>query len=340
MSKDTAFPGTEWDRSEPGDVGLDAGALTEARRWMDEQAGDRPHRVVVVRRGRVAAEWCHGTSPDHQFGLASATKSLFSCILAVAVREGKVGSIDDAVVDYYPQMMDVPDGCGPKPGRFAKPEDRAITFRQLISNTSGYMKPGETPGATFHYQTFGMNILSHAIATAYGLWDSDDPGRLPGIGALIESKIRDPIGGTWGFEQHNFDHPPEALVGIFGHYTAATCTALDMARIGLLWLHGGRWRDAQVVPEGWVAQATTTEPAILANCPEDEWCYGLAFWTNEHGKLWPSLPRDAFAASGAGRQHIWVCPSLDMVITQSPGVYENQRDEDTGLLKRVTDAVR
>jgi len=62
-------------------------------------------------------------------------------------------------VDYYPEMMDIAEDEGPKPGRYAFEKDWDITFRQLICNTSGYMKPGEEPGKVFHYQTFGMNIL-------------------------------------------------------------------------------------------------------------------------------------------------------------------------------------
>ena len=49
--------------------------------------------------------------------------------------------------------------------------------------------------------------------------------------------------------------------------------------------------------------------------------YGLGFWCNDTGVLWPDLPRDSFAASGVGKRLIWVCPSLDLVVVQSPGTY-------------------
>jgi len=336
---DEVFPDTEWERVDPAEAGLAADGLAETAKWLEEQAGEAPYRAVVVRGGRIAAEWQQGIGTDERPDLASAAKSVYSCMLGIAVAEGKVGSADDKVVDYYPQMMDVPEGKGPKPGRFAKPEDRDITFRQLISNTSGYMKPGETPGSTFHYQTFGMNVLCHAIASAYGRYDSSDPEGSPGLGSLIEEKIRDPIGGSWGHGYTNFDLPAESLIGIFGYYNQLYASARDMARLGLLWLRGGRWRDVQVVPGDWLAEAVRTAPDIRANCPEDEWCYGYGFWTNDHGKLWPSLPRDSFAASGAGRRHIWVCPSLGLVVAQSPGVYETQSDElNRALLERIAGA--
>ncbi len=339
---ETVFPGNEWERVEPQDVGMDAEKLEAARQWHQGQAGENPFRIVVVRAGRMVAEWEQGVATDERRNMASATKSVFSSVLGVALAEGKIGSPDDLAVDYYPEMMDVPEGKGPKPGRFAKPEDRGITLRQLISNTSGYMKPGETPGSTFHYQTFGMNIFCHAIEMAYGLYDSSDPDRLPGFGKLMEEKIRNPIGGVWAYRYTDFQHPPEAVKNIFGHSPRCDSNARDMARMGLLWLHFGRWEDNQVIQEDWMRQATKTSPDIMANNAKDKWKYGHGFWVNDHGVLWPALPKDSFAASGAAGNHIWVCPSLDMVVSQSPNrsPKEESNDISVTLLERIVAACK
>ena len=131
--------------------------------------------------------------------LASAAKSVFSCILGIAIREGKIPSADAKVADFYPEAMDISEGEGPKPGRYAFQKDRAITFRQLISNTSGYMKPGEEPGKVFHYQTYGMNILTHAVAKIYGFYDCQDPEGSPGFKQLVDEKLRIPIGASWSY---------------------------------------------------------------------------------------------------------------------------------------------
>ena len=302
-------------------AGFDTSRLEAAIKWQTDRDRDIPNRVLVARHGRVVGEWNREFGVDDQHRQASASKSTYGCMLAIAVREGKIGSADDRVVDYYPEMMDVEPGTGPKEGRYAYREDIEITFKQLIGNVSGYMKPGEAPGKVFNYQTFGMNILCHAVAAQYNLYRSDDPERGGGIGKLTELKMRNKIGGTWGWVWSNFDLPPAARLGIFGYNTNYTVTARDMARMGLLWMNYGNWAGEQIVPESWLREATLTNKWIIANEPEKNWVYGLGFWTNDRGILWPDLPADSFAASGAGGQHIWVSPRLDLIVVQSPGTY-------------------
>ena len=136
----------------------------------------------------------------------------------------------------------------------------------------------------------------------------------------------------------NFQHPPDARVDIWGYYEGVRSTARDMARMGWLWLNEGRWRDRQLIPRAWLREATRTAPSIVAHCPHSQWKYGYGFWTNDFGELWPHLPRDAYAAAGAGSQHVWVCPSLDLVIVQSPGLWAKQEELDEGLLRLIVGA--
>jgi hypothetical protein len=183
------YPDKSWHKASAHETGFDPSKLERAKSWLDRSAKTRRYRVVVVRSGKLVANWNHGfgskkkyslgfltrsfipqilglagkklsdrfnhaSTPDIHLPLASAAKSIFSCILGIVIEEGKLPSADAKIVDYYPEAMDVPEGRGPKAGRYAFEKDRHITFRQLISNTSGYMKPGEQPGKVFHYQTY------------------------------------------------------------------------------------------------------------------------------------------------------------------------------------------
>lgn len=333
------FPGLTWQTLAPDQAGFYPQKVAQIGQWLADNRGDRRYRVMVVRHGYRVAEWNHNVDPAQQLWLASATKSIYSSILGKILEEGAIPSADAPVFDYYPELMDVPDGTGPKPGRYAFEKDRAITFRQLISNTSGYMKPGEEPGAVFHYQTYGMNILTHALAKIHGLYDIQDPEGSPGFRQLVESRLRQPLQASWGYYLTNFPLHPVARLPIFGYYDGIQATALDMARLGWLWCNGGRWRDAQLIPQAWLREAVQVNPDIRTTGTPDQWTYGYGFWTNQAGLLWPNLPRDSFAASGAGSQHIWVCPSLDLVVVQSPGIWTDQTENDSGLLGLVVAAV-
>lgn len=339
------FPKRSWETAAPMEAEFNPEKLNEARLWLDKHMGDKPYRFVIVRSGRLVIEWNHNIDRDKRLPIASAAKSIYSNVLGIVVDEGKIPSVDARVYDYYPEMMDVPEGEGPKPGRYAFEKDRHITFRQLIGNTSGYMKPGEEPGRVFHYQTYGMNILTHALAKVYGFYDVNDPEGSPGFKKLIDEKLAKHIGAKWEYSLSNFKLHEKARLNVFGYYCQVHSNALDLARLGWLWCNWGRWGKSQIIPEAWMRESVRTNPDILANCPEEDRKYGYGFWTNDHGQLWPDLPRDGFAASGAGGHYVTVFPHLDLVIVQSPGPYGKDATGTTArgnpeLLKLVLDAVR
>ena len=283
VASSASYPGKHWLRVSASEVDFKLTKLNLVKKWLDKRGKNCRYRVVIIRGGRLVANWNRGFNTKKirlfefafkqlfsricyltknnislsrnsghayyiQLPLASAAKSIFSCILGIAVAEGKLPSVDAKIVDYYPEAMDVPEGKGPKPGRHAFEKDRHITFRQLISNTSGYMKPGEEPGKIFHYQTFGMNILAHAIAKIYGNYDISDPERSPGLKKLLDDKLRIPIGANWGYYLMNFDLPSEARINIFGYFNGVKANALDMARLG--WLCGA------IMANGWTSNSS------------------------------------------------------------------------------------
>ena len=146
------FPGTEWETILPGEAGFDSKKLDGAKGWLDDGVGSGRYRIVIVRSGCIVAEWNHGfyskkrfplmasaksvflrafhsiSQPSHvnrknvtvrniHLPLASAAKSVFSCILGIAIQEGKIPTADARIADFYPEAMDVSEGEGPKPGR-------------------------------------------------------------------------------------------------------------------------------------------------------------------------------------------------------------------------------
>ena len=316
-----AFPKAEWQTVPASDVGMDSGKLDRAREELDSKLEDAKYRVAIVRHGYLVGEWTHKIDGEEKVHIASANKSILSSTLGIAIEEGTIRSADDLATDYFPELMQVPEGGGPKAGRWAFEANRGITLRHLICNVSGYMKPDEDPGRVFNYQTNGMCVLSHCIEKAYGLYDVNDPEGSPKISPLNKEKIADVIGASWGYTSGSLDMHEEARLHIFGWGSAIRTSLRDLARLGWLWCNWGKWEGQQVIPERWLREATAVAPDILANNPEQVWRYGHGFWTNAKGKLWPDLPTEGYAAWGAGGHYVVVYPSYDLVVVMNPTPY-------------------
>ena len=72
------FPRKEWNFSKPNEVGINQDKLDKARKFQLEQAGNRPYRILIVRYGKIVAEWNSGIDPAKKAAQASASKSTFS----------------------------------------------------------------------------------------------------------------------------------------------------------------------------------------------------------------------------------------------------------------------
>lgn len=288
-------------------------------------------RILILVNGRVTLDWSAGSEAAAPVPTASVAKSVYVSMLGAAIADGVIESLDSYVVDYFPQILDVKLGQGPKPDRASGPTDAIITFRQLAGHTSGFLKPGESPGERFHYQTFGMNVLAHAIETAYAQNGSrsDSAKVLVSFGDLLESRIRNRVGGRWTWRIRNFSGMgPAARADIFGDNIHVVGDARDLALLGWLWACDGNWFGDQILPPGWVK--VCTQPSQTTT--EIETSHGLGFWLNTQSKLWPSLPADSFAAWGRGGFYVWVYPKAGIVAVTAPAVVT---DDDATTLNET-----
>jgi CubicO group peptidase (beta-lactamase class C family) len=76
-----------------------------------------------------------------------------------------------------------------------------------------------------------------------------------------------------------------------------------MAKLGYLYLHGGRWDGQQIVSAAWVSAAVEPHTATDSTLGLG---YGYQWWT------YPS--RGAYAALGRDGQTIFVVPGLQLIV--------------------------
>ena len=81
-----------------------------------------------------------------------------------------------------------------------------------------------------------------------------------------------------------------------------TLTAMDMAKVGRLYLDGGRWQGRQIVSAGWVSEST----AEHSRWREEDLPYGYLWWTGIGS---------GYAAMGNSGNVIYVNPAKQEVIS-------------------------
>lgn len=306
---DEAWPAEHWSAADPEAVGLDRNMLEKARDYALTGEGSG----FISRGGRVVLTW---GDLDHRYDLKSSTKAIGVTALGLAIADGKI-DLKEKARKYHPNLGLPREGDAP-----ADWLDR-ITILQLATQTAGFAKPGGTsellfePGTAWYYSDSGPNWLAECITLAYRRDVKD----------LLFDRVFTPLGIqpddlTW---RKNAYRPAE-IDGIprreFGSGISANVDA--MARIGLLYLREGRWKDQQILPRSFVDAARTTVPGA-AGLPEHDAeaehgnaseHYGLLWWNNADGTL-PDLPRDAYWSWGLYDSLIVVIPSLDLVVSRA-----------------------
>jgi CubicO group peptidase (beta-lactamase class C family) len=147
------------------------------------------------------------------------------------------------------------------------------------------------PGARFNYSSGTSNVISGVVARVVG--PGEDYAR------FLHTRLFAPIG------MRSAD-PELDAAGTWVASSYLRATARDWARFGLLYLRGGVWAGARVLPAGWVDDGRT----MVSIDPEDSSPYGAHWW----GVAGDTL--GTFRASGYEGQSITICPALDLVVVR------------------------
>ena len=272
-------------------------------------AQQRSAALLIVHDGRLRLErYGLGFSREGRWTSFSVAKSLTSTLLGAAVRDGKIRSLDDKVSDYIQEMK-------------GSAYD-VVSIRQLLTMTSGVQwnedyadpnsdvarfnnhKPEEgvdalvsylrklpravPPGTRWNYSTGETNLVGVLVTRATG----------KPLASYLSEKIWQPAGmeqqATW-------------ILSRTGQEISGCCiqaATRDFARFGLFILDGARAGGQPVVPDDWLAQATTRR----ADIGRPGRGYGYQWWTYDDG---------SFAARGIFGQGIFIDQKRRLVIASN-----------------------
>ena len=173
----------------PDQVGLSAARLDRVRHWMKGwvDSGRLAGMVVaVMRRGEVAFAETMGKAdvergkemrPDSIFRIYSMTKPLTSVAIMMLYEEGRF-QLDDPISRFIPAFAGTRVAVGGSRGKIETvPAEREITFRDLLTHTSGLtygfmestpvdaMYRDKTAGVDFQTATTSLKDLVERLAT-------------------------------------------------------------------------------------------------------------------------------------------------------------------------------
>ena len=257
----------------------------------------------------------------------STAKSFVSALVGVALEEGYIGSVNDPITKYIPELK----GQG---------MDK-VTIRDLLTMSSGLKYSGEGSGGG----PFGDDAKTYYDPNLRELALTVEPEVDPGtrweynnyhpllMGLILErttgrpvatylsQKIWQPLGmeaeGSWSLDskQDGFEKMESGV----------NARAIDFAKFGRLYLNEGNWDGEQVVPSSWVDHSTrmdtTTDPADF---------YQYFWWVDV---VHPE--RGRFMARGNYGQFIYVVPDKDLVIVRFGEDYGYNRWPE--LLRAIAD---
>ena len=312
------WPSQSWEAQTPAAAGLDQAKLHRAR---DYALSHKSTSFLVVRSGRIVLEaYGSGGGAGVARRIASATKSMTSILVGMAIDQGKL-KLDQPVADFLPDWKDT--------------RKEKITIRHLLSMTSGLdparaqrlpdgdqfvvnasMPVKSAAGASWQYNTPAYHMLFRILEKA--------------TGSSLDTWTKEQMLAPLGMQATAWYSRP---AGEVTNYFNVRCTARDMARFGLFVLRGGCWGEDRLVSESFFKAATTSSQELNP-------AYGLLFWLNARkghsagGRKvdyrFPGAPRDLVACLGKGGQQILVIPSQDLVI-----VRQGERPGDEGLAQRL-----
>jgi CubicO group peptidase (beta-lactamase class C family) len=240
----------------PGCAGSACGTATGGSSATLEQfldASDTTAFLIVKGDTLLYEGYFNGAGHDSVQTSMSIAKSVLSALVGIAIGEGRIGSVDDPITRYVPELAE-------RDPRFGQ-----VTLRHLLSMTSGlrYEETGtpwgddtatyygpdlralalketeiaEAPGRRFHYNNFNP-LVGLALERATGT----------PVATYLERKLWQPLGmeadGSWSLdsEASGFEKMESGL----------NARAVDFARFGLLFAREGAWRGRQLVPRaGW-----------------------------------------------------------------------------------------
>lgn len=319
----------EWAIAQPEAEGLGPELVSEAIAYIEQDEHDDFRSLVVARNGALVAEhYFNGHGPDALQDMRSAGKSVTSALVGIAVAQGYISDVDALVLPIFPSYSPVAhDGI----------EKQAITIRHLLTMTSGIDADADDPLSPGYETRMEESRDWVRFVLDLPMTRSPDTGWTYSsassflAGAAVEETSGQSLAmfaekwlfGPLGIENYHWAQTPAGRTVGQGNLSL---TARDMAKLGQLYLNGGRWEGRQIVPEAWVRSSIEAQyPVPWENYDG----YGYSWYS--HTLQINNREFRYFFASGNGGNKIYVFPDEQMVVVTQSAAYNTNYGQRRSL---------
>ncbi len=304
----------------PEDCSMDSSILKDMDKHIVKDMSQITS-IMVLRKGSIVFEKYYRGNEQSLRDLKSATKSVLSSLIGIAIRERFISGVDQKVIHFFPQYSN----------SIIDQNVNKITVKNLLTMTSGIPYSYSVQG--YDQWRAGENLIGDAfenmlISEPGQVFNYNDPGvhMLSGIitkstNMRAELFAKKYLFGALGIEHYTWDTDNQGNnIGC----SELKLRTMDMAKFGQLYLNKGKWKENQIIPRSWVEESTSKQNEGGAPSEEN---YGYLWWvTQVEG-------HSSFFAMGYGGQFIYVIPDLE-IVTVITSTLEAHHEENRDLISK------
>ena len=267
--------------------------------------------VLIVKDGYLITEaYREPFGPGQRHIIHSCTKSIVSACIGIAIESGFLAGTEMRLGELFPQA-DSSAWSGAK---------HQITLANMLTMSTGldtrdsYLYRWEGLTAMRRSPDWVAHALSRPIATSPG--NRFDYSNITSF--LLSAAIQQATGmSTEAFAREHLFAPlgiadirwPQSPGNVSIGWGELRLLPTDLAKIGMLYLHGGKWRDEQIITEDWIDESWTEHMEAATLQPG----YGYQWWIADDG---------AYALGYAG-QYLIVNPDMNLVVVFVSNLQDN-----------------
>lgn len=276
--------------------------------------------IIVLKNGKTVYEnyfnECTANSPIHIF---SVTKSIISILVGIAIDKGYIKSVDQKVLDFFPDYAI----------KRGEKTIQNITIKNLLTMTAPYkyksapytkyftsddwvksaldLLGGKGQIGEFRYTPLiGPDILSGILVKATGksVLDFATEHLFLPLGITVKTNVifKNKEEQLAFLKVKNLSGWVADPKGVNTAGWGLTLTAIDMAKIGQLYLAGGKWKGKKILSSGWINECIKEH----SRWEELDLQYGYLWWANIG---------NGYAAMGDSGNVIYINTMKKMVIS-------------------------